>query len=83
MRVTGRTMRYWCYPLASGVNKLETLWAHMGTVTGKKSWEETVLAEIRLRRMHKVELDLIGTPELGDNGMIAQAVCPKVESCSE
>ena len=31
----------------------------------QKSWEETVLAEIRERRMYRLELDLIGTPELG------------------
>ena len=58
-------MRHWCHPLGSGFNKLETLWVHMGTMTGNKSWEETVLAEIRVRRMYGPELDLIGSPELG------------------
>ena len=62
-------MRHWCHPLASGFNKLETLWVHMGTMTENKSWEETVLAEIRVRVCiswsKSLGLGLIGTPELG------------------
>ena len=48
----------------------------------QKSWEETVLAEIRVRRMYKKSRSdwHSGT---GDNEMIVPAVCLKVESHSE
>ena len=45
----------------------------------EQSWEETVLAEIRIQSRSLGDWHS-GT---GDNKMIAQAVCPQVESHSE
>ena len=48
LSVKKKTMCHSCYPFASGVNKLATLWVHMDTMTGNKGWEDCIGGDSRM-----------------------------------